>query len=276
MGIVVDPSIHRKLGHLRRGLRLVVAGQGASWLVCFLVLAAAAVFVVDYGTYQLTYQHMTVLQRMAVALLALSVLTVALWRRLVRPLRIPLPTEELVLMVERRHPELADRLIGLLQFGQVGERRPDGTSQELAARMAADANRIASALSFNDVVRYGRLWCAAYALLAVGLASGLAGWRPDLAGLWFRRNVLFQDCSWPRETHLSLVGPPRLRIVRGAPVALKAKADPAYGKYLQRTPSLFLRFFGLDANRGPFLNRLAPRLRPAALKSSACALTLPD
>jgi protein-S-isoprenylcysteine O-methyltransferase Ste14 len=41
------------------------------------------------------------------------------------------------------------------------------------------------------------------------------------------------------------------------------QGDPTYRRYLQRTPSLFLRFFGLDANRLPALGRRAVLARLA-------------
>ena len=51
------------------------------------------------------------------------------WRFFVAPLRIPLNEDDMALAIERRHPDLGDRLISAVQFSR-GEGRGGAISEE--------------------------------------------------------------------------------------------------------------------------------------------------
>jgi hypothetical protein len=224
-----DAPLRRKLAHLRLALRLAVAFQGAARLAALLSAAILATFAVDYGVYLLTFQLMTVAQRLAVSGLCAAGLLAAAWKGFLRPLLAPLPDEDLALMLERRHRHLGERFISALYFARFGDPERLGISAELVERVREQARAAAETAGVGAVIRRDRLFkSAGLALGAIALISGLGLWRPALFSLWFQRNVLLAEERWPRDTRLSVANGARIRVARGEPLLVTMNADPAH------------------------------------------------
>lgn len=237
----LDAAIHQRLGRLRLTLRLAALFQGASRVLVLLALAVVASLAVDYGSYLVTLQHMTVAQRLLVALIALGVLGAAAWKRMVKPALVKITPEDLVLIVERRYPELSDRLISALQLSQMAQPERMGISAELLGLLMQQANQAARALSFGAVLRKDAiLKSAGWVAAAVLALAGLGAWRSDLFSLWFQRNVLLADARWPRETYLTVEGGPQFKVARGEPLIVRVCADPAH--FVPQQVKLHMRF----------------------------------
>jgi hypothetical protein len=75
----------------------------------------------------------------------------------------------------------------------------------------------------------GRRWNAAGIALAVAIFGGACALFPTTMGLWFARNILLLDRSWPQSTHLAIVGAKDGVIVcpRGDDLTVQVQADPA-------------------------------------------------
>lgn len=226
---LVEPRIRHKLGRLRLSLRGHLAGEGLAWVLLALVGLVLATLVVDYGSHRITLQHMTVVQRLLVLAACLGGVGAVAWRRLVRPLLVPMRDEDLALLVERRHPELGDRLISALQFSGLADAKQGGVSETMVRRLATEANATAAPLHFGRVIRHDRLlrWSGLALAAWLGLGAVSLG-RPDLARLWFQRNILMQDVQWPRDTYLAVEGAPVLRALRGGTLRIVVTADPAH------------------------------------------------
>ena len=72
------------------------------------------------------------------------------WRQILRPLRVPMDTGALALLVEGRFAQLGDRLISAIQFARGGSVEPLGMSDAMVAATnldfgASPANSIRSA-----------------------------------------------------------------------------------------------------------------------------------
>jgi len=194
----LDASVIGRLRAVAARLRRYVLIEGIAWVVVFLLLAAAVQLSVDYGTQGLQWS-------MRAAMLGLIVLGALwlLWRRVVAPLRRRFGLAEVANLVERRYPELSSLLISAVRFstGEMGP--PEANSRDLAATVIAQAGSRVGALGFSGVLDPRRARWSGVALVAALLACVVGTTaKPELAGLWFARNVLLQNVEWPKRTHL--------------------------------------------------------------------------
>ncbi len=163
--------------------------------------------------------------------LSLAVFGWALHRHLVRPLRRPLPDEELALAVEARVPRLADRLIGALQWERLLADPECGESRAFMEASAAEAAREARGIRAADLTdpRAARRSFGAGAGAAVLLGLVLLNFGEE-AGVWARRSLLLLDEPWPQRTTLVVVGfdPATPRVVTvGEDLPLQVRVEGA-------------------------------------------------
>lgn len=236
-------AIRSGLDLLRRKLRLSLGVRG----LASVALAAVAILLVDFAldrSLRLSWEA-----RAVALLLILTGLTIVLWSRLVRPLRVPLGDVELARLVEGAVPSLEWRLLSAVQFSDPGWEPGPNTSRELAQHVVADAAQLAPEVPFGKPVPTAPLVKRGFqagAVLVAGL--GLVIGFPHVAQVWFQRNVLLSSTAkWPQDTFLDLKiewedggsfraahpkdgGEPvpsaeRLRVARGSTLTLEVAAE---------------------------------------------------
>ncbi len=211
--------------------------------------------------------------RLVVAPLVGIGLAAALWYWVLRPMRVRLSEDDAGLLVERTHPELAERLISALQLS----RDAGGASPDLVDRTIREGEEAALALQHHGAFRPAPArWRGAVGLLSAALLLGVAGSEPQDFGVFLRR-LLGSSVEWPQRTHLDIEIAGRtanvrvdrvnneihVRIARGTdlPVRVVAQVEvPALVELVssdgRRTPAAFVppnefqaRFHSV---RGPF------------------------
>ena len=220
-GIAVSAEIHGKLAALRRSLRGRLAGEGVAWLIVALVGAVFVTLGIDY-TLRLKRSY-----RIATSCAALGVMAWVIWRELLAPLLAPMGTEDLALLIERRHKTLGDRLISALQFIRSGGAAPN-ESHAMVVETVRQANAMARPVQLGGIVEWANLKrVALIALCTVGLLGGFTGWQSTVMARWLQRNVAFVDVSYPQNTYLRIDGGPVHRVLRGAEleVTITVEAD---------------------------------------------------
>ena len=146
----------------------------------------------------------------------------------------------LALVLERRFPELNDRLITAIELtdGKHVTRPP--LTQAMLARTIEEVREASSHLDLGTVFDKRPLMragisasCLAVSVLAFAICFS------DVFGLWFRRNVLLANESWKRETAVQLVilAEPGERVIefkdgvykhpRGSDLTLQASVLPS-------------------------------------------------
>ena len=169
------------------------------------------------------------------------------WRTLIRPLlRLP-HRDELALLVERAHPELAQLLVSAVQLAE----RPNG-SPALVARVVAEAESRAGGLSLAPVidarVPHRRALLGAGALVVAGL---WAAQNQGYAGIFLER-LFGSSTPWPQRTYLTVSIPLdgdraqievlpdaiKVRAARGTDIPVLVHADGVV------PDEVFLRFDG--------------------------------
>jgi len=220
-----DKALLRRLGRLRAGLRLRLLGRGAAWLLLTLLVAAVVTFIVDYGLYRMTLQHLSVAQRLFVMVLCVAAVGFVAWRHLLRPLSRRFNADDMALVVERTHPQLADRLISALQLSREAD-RSDRHSPQLVRRIMSEAETAATPDMFSDALRWDRaLRPLTIAIATALLLAAIAVARADIALPWLQRNVLLNSNEYPRRTTLHVDADDVIRVVRGGSLEVAVTAD---------------------------------------------------
>ena len=192
-------ELQHKLRALRGHLRRLILLAGASRVVLVVAAVLAASLMLDWMVKLETPGR-------AVLLAAAGVLTLyALWRFLVVPLRVRLGDEELAIALERRFPELQDRLISTVQFARAPDTGP--LSQAMVAQLQRDTLSQTQPLEFQAVAtaRPTAAWAVGAALTLV-VASLYTLWFPTTAAIFAARFFdPFSAIEWPRHTQLTVL-----------------------------------------------------------------------
>ena len=164
---------------------------------------ALAVFVIDLGIDW--FFRMDVPQRAVMLLLMLGVIGTVAWRRLVRPLSIPLSDDALALQVEDRNKTLGQGMISALQLARIEDHAQRGMSPVLVRQTVIFGAQAAGSVDFGRVLDQREFRINATILLSavVLLLAGAVGVaRSQPLAIWFHRNVLLGDSVWPQKTYL--------------------------------------------------------------------------
>lgn len=191
-----------------RGLRLALRGRLFAEGLARVLMALAGLVVVTFA-FDYTLRLDRPLRLLILAICGAGVLAVVL-RRLVMPQVVAMGTRDLAMLVERRYRQLGDRLISALQLADRQQAVAVGMSSAMIDRVMSEAETQAGELKFNALVDKRRLWKAWGIVLALAVVlGGVAAARGDLAGLWYRRNILMENVDWPQETYLRVfaIGP---------------------------------------------------------------------
>jgi hypothetical protein len=194
----LDATVTARLHRVASKLRSYLFVEGVAWVLGFLLVAGALQLLIDYAARGLRWS-----MRFTLLMLIVAGALAIVWRRLLRPLRVPIGEGEVAHLIERRHPQLFSALVSSVRFtaGEVGD--PETNSPELMARVVERANEAVRSCSFDTVLNPMRARRSGFVIggvLMIGVLAGLAA--PGTLGLWFTRNVLLQEVAWPRQTQL--------------------------------------------------------------------------
>jgi hypothetical protein len=188
-----------RLATLRRQIATWFWVDGLS-RVLWLVLALVAVdLVLDW------LFHLDKAQRLVMLGLAAAAIGWLAYRRLARPLSVSMSDDALALQVEAGNKQLGQSMISALQLSRIKDVESKGMSPTLVRQTVATGARAAENVDFASVLD-GKEFRLSTVLLALALLAlgGLAvGVRANESlNIWFNRNVLLGDRTWPQDTYL--------------------------------------------------------------------------
>jgi hypothetical protein len=186
-----------RLSGLRASLRRLYALDGAARVLLAALGFVALTFLADWSLDLPSWLRLLLLAG-GVGLLAWIVT-----RRVALPLSVGLSDDDLALLIERKHPELEDRLVSAIQLARAPE-APD-RSPELVAAVVEDAGKLASSLDFTGVLvarHVGKV--AGWALAGFLVLGGLALAFPVYASTYAAR-LAGGSRKWPQQTHLKVL-----------------------------------------------------------------------
>ncbi len=195
---LVQPSVRGKLKRLQTAIKARLAGEGVAWLIVALIAAVFITLGLDY------FLRLPRGLRAVFSLASLAVALYVLGRYTIVPLLVPLDSENLALLVERRYGQFKDRLISAIQFSRM-PMESTFASQAMINHMAAEANELAERIDFKGVVeRRAMLHAMGISGLGVVILAVFTLWQPGIMALWWDRNVTIGNTPWPQDTYLSL------------------------------------------------------------------------
>lgn len=196
---VVAPVLSR-LDDVRRRIKHLYALNGAAVVALYACAFVAATFFLDWAL------HLPKPVRVIFLVAGAGFLGYTAFKRLIRPLAFPISDDDLALIVERKNPVLADRLISAIQLAREPGAYEHFNSPELVDRLVADAAEAVGRVDFSDVL-VGRfvMRVASFAGASALVLATFGAVRPDLAAIYFNR-LFGGDAAWPKRTHLLVEG----------------------------------------------------------------------
>ncbi|MFN8854046.1 MAG: hypothetical protein ACK50P_00650 [Planctomycetaceae bacterium] len=187
------------LNELRSRIRRYVFLEGLALVLCTVGLAFWISLLFDY-----LFEMPQGLRRVLMVLAATATAAAFLWYVFLRVIR-SLRHRSLALVLERRFPELNERLITAVELAENPDAGPPLT-QAMLGETVREARGVLERLNLGDVFNRAPLW-RAFAV-AAGLGVSIAGFRwacGEVFDTWFRRNLLFADDYYRRETDLKIL-----------------------------------------------------------------------
>ncbi|MHC4938252.1 MAG: hypothetical protein ACYTHK_04720 [Planctomycetota bacterium] len=216
-------NIRSRLAALRGKVTAALAVDGGARLAGVLLAVIAISFTAD------RIFKLELGARVVVLIGMLAALAWTAYRYIVRRLSGVPGEDPLAIAVERRFPELGDRLISALQLARESDPERYGMSPQLVDDAIAEAIEPASKVRFSEILATARIGRhALLGVLALALLTGAAIASPENASIWFKRNVLLGSVRWPQKTYLE-IDPERFpgrvaRIVRGEDIVVTARS----------------------------------------------------
>jgi len=204
------------IGTLRRKVRGLAMLYGGAWVVAILLALYLAVALADY---LIRFEDRGL--RVLVWALSLGAVAAAVWWFVARALRARLTDLDLARRLERRFPQLRDRLASTLQFLSEPEDSPLAGSADLRRAVVNQVAAEVEPLRGTDVLETKPVWIAAsVAAVLVAVVAILALVRPELASIAAMRQINpWSDTAWPQQHHLVLRAPQR--VARGADLTVE-------------------------------------------------------
>lgn len=190
-----EREIQRVLAKLRTAVRRYIVLEGLGLVIALACFLFWVTYGIDYVHFQMRRLELPatfrLLSTITISVALISVIVGWMLARLMRPLK---PTD-LALAVERRHPQLQDRLITAIEYS--GHASSSPLQERMIEATAAEAAREASALDVSDTlnrVPLHRVLTVAGVLLASVLVFGIA----NAQGMerWYRAYILGRSDYW--------------------------------------------------------------------------------
>lgn len=213
--------LRERLGRLRSAARRHILVRGASLIAIAASWIALASFLVDW-TFYLERSPRGIILAVAIAGLLYFVV-----RRILLPLAVSLPDDDLALAVEREYPELRESLINAVQFSEYRVDFRHDVSLELMEAVEDEAREATGRVDFlrtlDDRRRRWTLAAAVFSVIVVGTPAIIF---PAYARLWFQRTVLLSEEEWERKTSFTVRGfdDRRIWVPKGGDFAVIAEA----------------------------------------------------
>ncbi|MFH1228622.1 MAG: DUF4175 family protein [Planctomycetota bacterium] len=201
-------QLTNRLSGVRTRIRIIFLADGISQIVIYAAVLAALTFIIDWSMPELPKEvRLVFLATSVVILLSL------IYRYIIYPLRVTISDDSLVIYLERKYPELKERLLSALQLARSAA---PAQSPELVQALINEAFNGSKEINFNSIInpkRQKRLILTG--LLLIALCGFYIISYPILSGVWLNR-LFGGDAKWPKRTYITVE-------VRNAPDNIAAR-----------------------------------------------------
>jgi hypothetical protein len=216
-------ALQMLLDRLRRRIRRYVWIEGLAAVLVWMGMTFWASLIVDWFFEPPPAVRMVILAVVGLGLAGL------VYQLIVRRLLVPLSDASMALLLERRYPQFNETLLTAVELTALGPDKGECNPDMLArtCHLATESARdVQLQTVFNPVPLRRNVAVALVLAVAIG---GFALQSPQALGVWARRNLLFSQELWPRNTRLSIDGfnGGVVKVARGADLTIVARADLA-------------------------------------------------
>ena len=200
--IELPPQFAELLDGLRRRIRAYVLVEGTARIVCLLGLLFWFTLSLDWLWFRVSRLELPVWFRSFAVLAAITMIGAGLVVWIALRFLPGLRARALALVLERRFPELDDRLITAVEMAEAP--LPESPlTQAMLQRTVNDAARLVPNLQIGNVFEKRTLQRAvAFAGVLVASIIGLGVANADAMDRWYKAYVLRLDHYWHRDTEL--------------------------------------------------------------------------
>ncbi|MEX0979410.1 MAG: hypothetical protein WDZ48_11180, partial [Pirellulales bacterium] len=218
-------SVLLRLERLRRMLRMHLLVEGLFWVSTTTLAVAAASLLADRW---LRFDPPT---RWGLLAIGLATIAYVAFRRLMRPLLLPLANLDLAELLDRRAPGVGQQVSNVLQLPQLLTCADAASPSMVRAAVlecleALDRRDLAGTLNAKRRRKLLAL-CGVW----IGLVVGFCVLFSDTASLWARRWLAGSSVRWPQHTYLNVVGlsdSGTLMVPRGELAVVQIDAGPSF------------------------------------------------
>ncbi|MFA5793709.1 MAG: DUF4175 family protein [Candidatus Brocadiia bacterium] len=197
-----------RLAGVRARIRMLFLADGLSRIVIYAAAFAALTFAIDWSMPELPPAvRLVFLGAGAVGLFWLA------YRYVIYPLRTTISDDSLVIYLERKYPQLKERLLSALQLSISA---PPTQSPELIQALVNEAFDSSREMNFNAIINSKHQKRLALSGIALAALCGLYIISyPGMAGIWLNR-LFGGEARWPKRTNIAIE-------VRNAPDNIAAR-----------------------------------------------------
>ncbi len=199
----IRPEIETVLARLRAKIRRYVFLEGTAWVIAALGAVFWITLALNWAYFKVSNLELPVWFRMLIDIAAISFLAGCLMLWLVQRLLKSMRTKALALVLERRFPELDDRLITAVEVAESTTGKETAFTTTLLNRTIADVSEATRQLEVGDVLAKRPLQKAM--LTAVVFAASIVGFgflNQEALGYWYKAFFGLREEYWDRESLL--------------------------------------------------------------------------
>ncbi|MBI5360123.1 MAG: hypothetical protein HZA48_06015 [Planctomycetes bacterium] len=210
--------IEEKISWLRSRIRYLYIMEGLAKILIVFSLFCIITFVIDWSL-----RDIPSYVRIVFLISGILILLYSLYKYAVYPLTRKITDDDIILLVERRFPELKEMLISAFQLARVTGPDDKFNSPQLVELLVLKAGEESRKIDFSKVVSAAepkKFLATATVFLAVITVYAAA--YPQNFGIWFKR-IFGADAQWPRRTFVTGVEmAPGNVIAKGDDITIKA------------------------------------------------------
>jgi len=206
MDPLLPAQIDQILSRLRSSIRRYVFIRGLALVLATLAVLFWVTLSFDTIWFSITRLEIPRAVRLLIVIASLAVVIGIAYQALIWQMLIKLKRRALAMLLERRFPELRDRLITVVELSETGDAgKSSALSRSMMQRTVSDASRLVGSLEIDSVFNFRPLRIAVVAA-TIGLVSliTVAVASPSTVSRWSNAYLGLQDEYWVRRNGLEL------------------------------------------------------------------------
>ena len=210
----VPKQIRAAIGRMRRAVQRHFMVDGLKNILLALLVLIIIDFALD-RTFRMDRP-----QRLIMLILSVSILGYVVYRKLLEPLLSQLSDDALMIELEEAEGGMDEVLISALELSRMDIGGNENVSIKMVENTINEGAAAASKVSIESAFRRKRMRANMVVLMSVLLCfvvGGIFASRDEALKIWYKRNVLLSDISWPSNYVLQLSGNKdgKIRVPRG-------------------------------------------------------------